>query len=128
MDLNGSNIMQLTGNINTICPGDSGYDSTPSVTPDGKQIVFSRFCNLSGATIFSMNLDGSNLKAVVQSSTSAVINWDPYALGDRVVFTSNMDNPSSNKFELYSVKLDGSGLTRLTNNTLYDAFNTRWLN
>lgn len=129
MDLNGSNIMQLTGNVNTICPGDTGYDSTPSVTPDGKQIVFSRFCNLSGATIFSMNLDGSNVKPLVQSSTSAVINWDPYALGDMVVFTSNMDNPaSSHGFELYMMKIDGSGLTRLTSNGLYDAFNTRWLN
>jgi hypothetical protein len=43
------------------------------------------------------------------------------------VISTNQDYPNTSYgFELYSVLPDGSQLTRLTNNTLYDAFSTEW--
>jgi hypothetical protein len=48
---------------------------------------------------------------------------------DRVLFSSNRDNLNAGSagFELYAMKTDGSGLTRLTNNNVYDGFNQEFL-
>jgi Tol biopolymer transport system component len=43
-------------------------------------------------------------------------------VGDKIVFSSDVDTPGTGQFDLYSMKPDGSGITRLTTNTLYDAF------
>jgi hypothetical protein len=38
----------------------------------------------------------------------------------RIVFSTNADYTGTDEFELYSIMPDGSGLTRLTNNTVFD--------
>jgi Tol biopolymer transport system component len=107
-------------------------DELPSFTPDGQSIVFSRD-NWNGSEfedIYIMNVDGSN---PTQLTDSVGINHDPLVLnvsgvGQRIVFSSNRDNLTvgTGGFDLYSAKLDGTGITRLTSNTLYDAFSEWW--
>jgi hypothetical protein len=129
MNLDGSNIVQLTGDLSCL-----GWDEMPSFTNDGKQIMFSRWCSPNdtgiGAseTLYIMNLDGTNLTKLHGDGTDKVIHYDPFTVADKVVFSSNMDSPATDQFDLYSIKLDGTGLTRLTNNLLFDGMNIAWMN
>ena len=125
MNADGSNVVQLSA-----APLDC-RDSYPAFTNDGKQIVFSRECYIRtdtasylNDTLYIMNADGSGLKILYgESDALNALNFDPVPLADRLLFSSNMDNPGTSNMDLYSIKADGSGLTRLTTNTLYDAFN-----
>lgn len=56
------------------------------------------------------------------------IAFQPRAFADRILFSSNVDNPGTNNFEIYSIMPDGSNLTRLTNNAIYDGFSVVWVN
>ncbi len=129
MNVDGSNIVQLTGDLSCL-----GWDEMPSFTNDGKQIMFSRWCSTNdtgvGAseTLYIMNLDGTNLTKLYGDGTDNVIHYDPFAVADKVVFSSNMDSPATDRFDLYSIKADGTGLTRLTNNALFDGMNIAWMN
>ena len=110
-------------------------DELPTFTADGTKIVFSRDnWNQSPevADIYVMNAaDGSNL---TQLTDGVGLNSDPLAitissLGESILFNSNRENldiTTSGGFCLYSMKTDGTGLTRLTNNTLFDGFSTWW--
>jgi hypothetical protein len=74
--------------------------------------------------IYIINTDGSN---ATKLTDGIGINSDPLVVktgaGDRILFNSNPDSMnifSAAGFDLYSIATDGSGLKRLTNNTLYD--------
>ncbi|HEV2396278.1 MAG TPA: hypothetical protein VGS27_05020 [Candidatus Sulfotelmatobacter sp.] len=110
------------------------YDENPSFAADGTKIVFSREnWDSSTATesedIYIMNADGSR---VTPLTSGMGITFDPTAVdvlgvGPRILFSSNGGNPGlngSSGFELFSMKLDGTEITRLTTNTLYDAFSS----
>jgi Tol biopolymer transport system component len=131
MNADGSSPQLLT-NPGTSC---DCYDENPAFTPDGTKITFSRdysdsFTSSETEDIYIMNTDGT----AVTQLTSMGINFDPMAIsiagvGPRILFSSNRDNPSlsgSTGYELYSMKLDGTAVTRLTNNTRYDAFSGEW--
>ena len=109
-------------------------DQLPAFTANGSQIVFSRDnWNQSPETedIYIMNADGSN---VTQLTDGVGLNSDPLTttidnVGERILFNSNRDNLSfttGDGFCLYMMKTDGTGFTRLTNNTLFDGFSTWW--
>lgn len=139
MNSDGSNVQQLTGGANESCPyaGSTFYwDENPSFTADGKQVVFSRHCDLPNPdvcqqSIYSINLETKAVIPLVTNSTG-VYNLDPLIVGDKLVFSSDMDTAPENAgaYDMYSTKMDGTkivdgaGLTRLTTNTLYDAFTT----
>jgi hypothetical protein len=110
------------------------YDENPAFSADGKKITFSREnWDSSTATetedIYIMNMDGTGL---TQLTSGMGINFDPIAVnivevGPRILFSSNWGNPGltgSGTYELYSMKLDGTELARLTSNALYDAFSS----
>jgi Tol biopolymer transport system component len=123
----GSNATMLTNpNANCDC-----YDSYPSYTADGSKIVFSRGTyntetSKGSADIYIMNADGTG---VTQLTNNGAINFDPLVVNVagtlKIVFSSNTSNPSDttdSSFELYSMNMDGTNVTRLTTNTEYDAF------
>jgi Tol biopolymer transport system component len=110
------------------------YDENPAFTADGRKIVFSgESWDPSTSTetedIYIMNADGTG---VTQLTSGMGINFDPLAVniigvGPRILFSSswgNADLSGSGAYELYSMKLDGTELTRLTTNTLYDSFSS----
>ena len=132
MNADGSNLIQLTGYdvVNSPC---YGWDEMPAYTSDGKQITFARLCwpDQGGITetLYTMNVDGSGITQLHGSGIPGTMSCQARAFtSDRVVFSSNVDNPGTNAFDMYSIKLDGTGLTRITNNTLYDGFSTYWMN
>ena len=77
-----------------------GEGSAPHWSPDGRRIVYSR-----GDGVCVMNADGSGRRRVVAQGTADTPSWGPHGT---IVFVRDGD--------LYTVKLDGSGLVRLTRN------------
>jgi hypothetical protein len=134
MNADGSNLIQMTGYDVTADPC-YGYDSMPTYTSDGKQIVFTRECwsdqgGVPSDALYTINVDGSHIAVLHGSGVPGTISCQARALTtDTVVFSSNVDTPGiSNAFDMYSIGLDGSKLTRLTNNMLYDGFSAYWMN
>jgi Tol biopolymer transport system component len=138
MDSDGSDVKRLTDRI--------GYDGGPWFSPDGSKIVWRswypetiderkvwRECMEKNyiipfpLDIWVMNSDGSHKNLVLKNgATNFAPSWHPD--GNRIIFTSNMDDWNENtgkfghNFELYIINTDGSGLTRLTHNTVFDGF------
>ena len=89
----------------------ASVNSSPSFTPDGKQIVYSssapddRCCR-----IFIANLDGSGLRPI---SPAGFIDTEPKVnpkTGNEMVFVSGRSGPQ----QVYRMNMDGSDIERLT--------------
>jgi Tol biopolymer transport system component len=100
-------------------------DSAPAWSPDGRTIAFSRLAGaddgLRAATLYLADADGSNVRQLGATPLHGVsAAWSPD--GTRLAFVSFDDGndprcPLSScppSGELYAVRTDGSGLTRLT--------------
>lgn len=131
MNADGSNPQLLT-NPYASCECWDGY---PAFTPDGSKIVFSggtTTANGDFVDVYIMNADGTGTPT--QLTDGVGYNLDPLVIhvggmADKIVFYSNRDNLSataSTGYELYSMNVDGTGLTRLTNNGLFDGFSQEW--
>jgi len=90
-------------------------DMYPSVSPDGKQLVFQS--NRTGTNqIFIMNVDGSDLKQLADFSMGAetpVFSPD----GQHIVFDVYVGEDNN---DVFIIKADGSDLKQLTNSPGYD--------
>lgn len=91
------------------------YSLPLTFSPDGTKIFFSgTTIDPSTSDIYSINLDGSNLRNV--SNTG--MDWYPRFDGSMLIFNSYRDGNA----EIYTMNADGTGVRRLTNNTVYDSF------
>ena len=102
----------------------------PVFTGDGSKIAFTRTTLSQNpvSSIYIMNADGSGVAPLYDPGIANTIAVQPRVLADRILFSSNVDNPGTNNFQMYSIMPDGSHLTRLTNNSLYDGFSVPWMN
>lgn len=97
---------------------DDASDNSPSFSPDGRKIVFSRVLFENGvqnSEIFTMNVDGTNpirLTRSIGSDGSPTFTAD----GRKIVFSSRRDGNG----EIYIMNVDGTNPTRLTNNAAED--------
>jgi TolB protein len=100
----------------------ASVNSSPSFTPDGKQIIYSssapddRCCR-----IFIANLDGSGLRPI---SSAGFIDTEPKInpkTGNEIVFVSGRSGPP----QIYRMNMDGSDVERLTPGE-GDATNPSW--
>jgi WD40 repeat protein len=132
MNADGTNLVQLTGYDQVQAPC-WGWDETPQFTPDGKQIIFTRVCFPDSGGVmgglYLMNADGSNVQPIKDAATPGIMSCEPHFFANGVIaFASNHDIPGTNAFDIYTAKLDGTNLTRLTNNMLFDSFSAVWMN
>lgn len=132
MNPDGSGVVQLTDR--------PGYDGGAFYSPDGSQIIWRAhypepgpelddYLSLLGQgllrpgelEIWVMDADGSNQRQVTDVGGA---NFAPYwhPDGDRVLFSSNHQDPEGRDFEIYMVGLDGTGLTRITHSEGFDGF------
>lgn len=132
MDADGGNVRRLTNDI--------GYDGGAFYSYDGTQIVYRAYyptdqreiadfqrllrqglVRPSKLDIFVMNADGSNRR---QLTDNGAANFGPYFHpdGKRIIFSSNMDDPSGREFDLYLINTDGTGLERVTYQAGFDGF------
>lgn len=87
-------------------------DFAPAVSPDGAWITFDRFfSNGITAQVYLMRADGSRAHAITPPRLQALrSNWSPD--GRHIAFFSNCCRLGS---EVFTVRPDGSAITRLTN-------------
>lgn len=138
MAIDGTDVRRLTDRV--------GYDGGPWWSPDGSRIVWRAWYPQTEAEhalwrdcmgrdiivpvpldLWVMDADGGNKQRLTDNGAT---NWAPswHPDGRRLVFSSNQDDwhPDlgrfGHNFELYLIGVDGGGLTRLTNNDLFDSF------
>ncbi|HEX9020235.1 MAG TPA: hypothetical protein VF903_03135 [Nitrospirota bacterium] len=138
MNADGSDLRRLTDR--------TGYNGGPWFSPDGKKIVWRAWYPETEAEktqwkdsmernyilaypldLWVMDADGSNKTMILHNgATNFAPSWHPD--GKRIIFSSNMDDwhedikQYGHNFELYLINIDGTGLERITFNTVFDSF------
>lgn len=132
MDADGSNPRQLTSSL--------GYEGGAFFSHDGQRIVYRAHHPqtdeeradyegllaeglVRGASLelFIMDANGGNVSQITDNGAA---NFAPYFHpdGTRVVFSSNIGDPSGRSFAIYLVNVDGTGLERVTGGTGFNSF------
>lgn len=132
MNADGSGVRQLTHEL--------GYDGGPFFSPDGTKIIYRAYhpdtpesvadyqrllrqgvVRPTTMELWVMDADGSNKRQITHNGAA---NFAPFFHpdGKRVLFASNMDDPSGRDFDIYMIGLDGSGLERITKSPEFDGF------
>jgi len=98
-----------------------GQSSSPSVSPDGKRIVFNCAPDPRKPQICVMNADGSGVKALTNDNTLAFYNpeWSP--VSDTITYYVERGD---NKDQIWTMNADGSGAKLLTNNVGHNFYPT----
>ncbi len=132
MEPDGSRVTRLTHRV--------GYDGGAFYSPDGARIVFRAYypeteeeradylrllglglIRPSQLDIYVMDADGANQRQITRNGAA---NFAPFwhPSGEKIIFSSNLDDPQGRDFELYLVNLDGSSLERVTYSPDFDGF------
>ena len=132
MDIDGSNVKQITHNI--------GYDGGAFFSPDGSKLVFRAhhleekeeidhyqgllkegLIEPSKMEIFVCNADGSDMRQVTNLGQA---NWAPFfhPSGEKIIFSSNFESERGFPFHIYMIDIDGTNLTQITNSETFDSF------
>lgn len=96
-----------------------GRDIDPDWSPDGQQLVFSSARDdPENLQLYIMDSDGRNAHALLPfvAADHLAPRWSPD--GRRIAFYTNRDG----QFEIYTVSVDGTELTRLTNHDARDMY------
>lgn len=132
MNLDGSDVQRLTHT--------PGYDGGAFYSPDGSRIVYRahypeteeelmdyRSLLAQGLIrpgtleVYIIDADGGNR---VQVTDNGAANFGPYwhPSGEKIIFSSNMHDPTGRDFDLYIVNDDGTDLERVTYTEDFDGF------
>ncbi|MGK2935925.1 MAG: hypothetical protein ACSLFE_11890 [Gemmatimonadaceae bacterium] len=97
-----------------------GMDADADWSPDGRTIVFTSKRSTGTINLHLMDADGSNVRHFLNNPVGedAAPDWSPD--GKSIVFARRRV-PAHMTYEIYTVKVDGSELTRLTFNETLDA-------
>lgn len=97
--------------------GDLGW---PSFSSDGKKIFMNNYTGQSNISV--VNVDGTGLTPLATSG----YDYCAIVVGSKVIFQSTRDSTTHTwedpSMEIYSMNPDGTSITRLTNNSVYDGF------
>lgn len=132
MKVDGTDVRRLTHKL--------GYDGGAFFSHDGTMIVWranypatardsadylgllqARLVRPARVEIWVANPDGSNARQVTRLGGA---NFAPFFHPDnqRILFSSNSENPRSGAFDLYLINLDGTGLEKITTHPDFDSF------
>jgi Tol biopolymer transport system component len=133
MNPDGSDVVRLTDRL--------GYDGGAFYSPDGSKIIWRAHYPDEGSEeaqdyqrllsqgllrpgeleIWVMDADGSNKRQLTDVGGA---NFAPYwhPDGNRILWSSNHQDPAGRDFEIYMINLDGTGMERITNSEGFDGF------
>lgn len=132
MALDGSDVRRITDRV--------GYDGGAFYSPDGSKIVWRAhypeegpemddylrllgqgLIRPSSLEVYVADADGSNVQQVTDNGAA---NFGPFfhPSGEKIIFSSNMDDPTGRNFDLYLINVDGTGLERITYTDDFDGF------
>ena len=131
MNLDGSDVQRITNR--------PGYDGGAFFSPDGSKIVWRAsypegdeladyvalldqgLIRPNALEVYVANADGSDVRQVTDNGAA---NFGPFwhPDGERIIFSSNMDDPTGREFDLYMIHEDGTGLERVTYTGDFDGF------
>jgi Tol biopolymer transport system component len=131
MNLDGSDVQRITNR--------PGYDGGAFFSPDGSKIVWRAsypegeeladyqallaqgLIRPNALEVYVANADGSDVRQVTDNGAA---NFGPFwhPDGERIIFSSNMDDPTGREFDLYMIHEDGTGLERITYTGDFDGF------
>ena len=116
MNADGSNQTRLT-------KGDTGHDTNPAWSPDGRQIAFDSDRDGDWGEIYVMNADGTNQRRLTNNPTADeyMPAWSPD--GTKIAFVSDRDGDWG---EIYVMNADGSNQRQLGNNPTADDYMPAW--
>lgn len=109
-----------SSNVRRISPDLGSYASSPTWSPDGRNIIY--VSNASGSNqIHIMGIDGSNDRQITQD---AFENLDPVWSPDgrRIVFASSQPG----NFEVFSMSVNGQDIRQLTDDSTVDSDSPVW--
>jgi Tol biopolymer transport system component len=132
MNVDGSELRRITNRV--------GYDGGAFFSPDGSRIVWraaypqdaadtadyqallaERLVRPARVEVWVANADGSEPRQVTRlGGANFAPFWHPD--GQRILFSSNWENPRGSMFDLYLVNIDGSGLEKVTQFADFDSF------
>lgn len=94
-----------------------GKGVTPSISPDGKKIVYAKVESRNTRNIWVMDIDGSNAQQLTVSKEefAGFPKWSPS--GKKIVFQSNK---KKGNFDIFVMNANGTGLVQLTSNESED--------
>ncbi|HEV2727909.1 MAG TPA: hypothetical protein VGV34_06420, partial [Solirubrobacterales bacterium] len=102
------------------------YDMDPQVSPDGRHVVFSRYA-ARGPGLYRMDADGGDVVRFTEGRGYADTEASFAPSGKRVIFSrcriEGEECPAGareSNGDIYSIRLDGSGLRRLTSGPAND--------
>ncbi|MDP9220506.1 MAG: hypothetical protein M3P23_08200 [Actinomycetota bacterium] len=111
----GSGLTQVTQKVHPT----TGFDDAPQFSPDGRTLAFERnnirgALPLFGVAVFTVGVDGRHERRLTPWSLRAgdTTDWSPD--GQRILFESNEEGPSTKSANLYTVRKDGTDLRQLT--------------
>jgi Tol biopolymer transport system component len=133
MDADGGNVKRLTTAV--------GYDGGPFFSDDGEWIVYRASHPTEPAAIESfksllarhlirprflevrvMKTDGSGDRPVTSLGVASFAPFFFRGGHDRIIFSSNRNDPRGRNFDLFAVNADESGLEQITFNPTFDGF------
>jgi Tol biopolymer transport system component len=132
MNLDGSDVRRITNRLGYdggafFSPDGSkivwraNYPETPKDQADYRQLLAEHLIRPTTLELWVANADGSDAHQVTHiGAASFAPFFDPS--GQKIVFSSNMDDPAGRDFDIYRVNLDGSGLERITYAAGFDGF------
>ena len=119
-------VMNSDGTGQTNLTNLAGLNLTPAWSPDGERILYTRYRQLT-PEVYVMDSDGTGQTNITQhAATDGWASWSPD--GGKIAFASNRHGdwqadplwlPTLGT-SIYKMNADGTGITRMTNNTSTD--------
>lgn len=96
-----------------------GKGATPSISPDGSKIAFTKFADSKTSHIWIMDVDGSNARQISGNTKEFATfpAWNPQ--GDKIVYQRYLPGKKKD-YDLFVVQVDGGELKQITNNKSQD--------
>jgi Tol biopolymer transport system component len=110
-----------TGNATRLTDAAAGEESSPTFPPDGKLIAYSYVSGKDQQRIIVMNVDGSNPRTLPGAGTAKLdATFAPD--GEKIYFRRAESRPREHAWDIFSMGVDGSSLTQLTHEALYEIY------